>query len=98
MTREQVKELFKFLKYIYPNFEVSSEKVDIWTELLSDQDFSKVMERAKKHSLEHRFPPSIAEIRVYEPPQNEFLNKYQQWQRVGAERIAKQRNRQPNGK
>lgn len=98
MTRDEVKELFKFLKYVYPNFEVSSEKVDIWTELLSDQDFSKVMERAKKHSLEHRFPPSIAEIRVYEPPQNEFLNKYQQWQREGAERIAKQRNRQPDGK
>jgi hypothetical protein len=92
MTREQVKELFKFLKYIYPNFEVSSEKIDIWTELLSDQDFSKVMERAKKHSLEHRFPPSIAEIRVYEPPENEFLKKYQQWQKEGAERIAKQRN------
>lgn len=92
MTREQVKELFKFLKYIYPNLEVSSEKLDIWTELLADQDFSKVMERAKKHSLEHKFPPSIAELRVYEPPANEFLRKRQQWLKEGAERIAKQRN------
>ncbi|MEL3959680.1 replicative helicase loader/inhibitor [Caldifermentibacillus hisashii] len=92
MTRDEVKEIFKFIKYIYPNFEVSSEKIDIWTELLADQDFSTVMKKARKHSLGHKYPPSIAELRVYEAPENNFLKKRQQWLKEGAERIANQRN------
>lgn len=87
MTRDEVKELFKFLKYIYPNFEVTKEKVDIWTELLSDQDFEQVMKRTKDYVKENRYPPAVADLYVPKQQKNEFLEQYQQWLREGAERI-----------
>lgn len=93
MTRDEVKELFKFLKYVYPNFEVSSEKVDIWTELLADQDFEEVMRRAKEYVTENKYPPTVADLYVSKTQQNEFLKQYQQWLKEGAERIEQHKNR-----
>lgn len=88
MTRDEVKGLFKFLKYVYPNFEVSSEKVDIWHELLADQDLNEVMRKAKDHAKTNKYPPSVAEL--YTPKhkeENEFLKQYRQWLKEGGKRI-----------
>lgn len=81
MTRDEVKELFKFLTYVYSNFEVSSEKLDVWTRLLRNQNAKRVMRRAERHALEHRFPPTIADLteRVTEVHKNDFLEKVQKW-------------------
>lgn len=81
MTRDEVKELFKFLTYVYSNFEVSSEKLDVWTRLLRNQNAKRVMQRAERYALEHRFPPTIADLieRVTEVHRNDFLEKVQKW-------------------
>lgn len=81
MTRDEVKELFKFLTYVYSNFEVSSEKLDVWTRLLRNQNAKRVMQRAERHALEHRFPPTIADLieRVTEAHKNDFLEKVKKW-------------------
>lgn len=83
MNREQVKELFKFLTYVYPNFEVSSEKLDVWTRLLRNQNPAKVMQKAEQHSLDNKFPPTIADLseRITEAHSNDFLKKVEQWKR-----------------
>lgn len=63
MTRDQLKTVFKILANVYPNFEVSSEKLDIWHEFLQDQDYEAVMERLKAHVKEKKFIPTIADLR-----------------------------------
>lgn len=63
MTRDQLKTVFKILANVYPNFEVSSEKLDIWHEFLQDQDANAVMERVKAHVKEKKFPPTVADLR-----------------------------------
>ena len=93
MTRNEVKQLFKFLKFVYPNFEVSSEKLDIWAELLADQDFESIIKRAKEFAKENRYPPAVADLYIPKPKKNEYLVKYQQWLKEGAERIEYYKNR-----
>ncbi|WP_051359540.1 replicative helicase loader/inhibitor [Paucisalibacillus globulus] len=80
MDRKQVIELFKLLKSVYPSFEVSTPKVDSWTRLMRKMDFVRVMEKAEQHSLENKFPPTIAEIAAYAPEKNEHLEKMRQWE------------------
>lgn len=81
MNREQVIELFKFVKSVYPTFEVSSKKVDVWTKVMRDMDYYRVMERAEEYVVENKFPPTIADIAAYAPPENETLKQMKEWRR-----------------
>lgn len=81
MDRDQVIELFKLIKNVYPTFEVTTEKVDSWTRLMKKMDFKRVMARAEQHTMENKFPPTIAEIAAYAPEKNEHLEKMKQWER-----------------
>ncbi|MEJ9210096.1 replicative helicase loader/inhibitor [Bacillus smithii] len=62
MTREELKNIFKVLVNVYPNFEVSSEKLNIWYEFLKDSDYQSVLNNTKEYVLSNRFPPSIADL------------------------------------
>lgn len=81
MTREEVVQLFKLLKSFYPNFDVSSEKINHWTWAMKKMDFNRVMAKAQEHVQSNKFPPTIAEIAAYAPKKNEALEKMQQWKR-----------------
>ncbi|GEN30264.1 hypothetical protein HNQ35_000032 [Cerasibacillus quisquiliarum] len=81
MNREQVKQLFKFLVSIYPNFEVSSHKLDVWTRMMKDMDFNRVMAKAETYVTENRFPPTIADLSAYAPDENKHLEQMKQWKR-----------------
>lgn len=81
MNREQVIQLFKLIKSVYPTFEVDTQKVDIWTRLMKDMDFNRVMTKAEEHVQSNKFPPTIAEISAFAPPENETLKKMEQWER-----------------
>ncbi|WP_257475164.1 hypothetical protein [Bacillus sp. MCCB 382] len=63
MTREQVKAVFKTIKFGYPLFEVSPEKLDFWHRNLQDQNPASVMKKAELHVKEKTFPPTIADLR-----------------------------------
>ena len=96
MTKANVLELFKLIKSIYPNFEVTQEKINIWASVMKDMDFDRVMARAREHVQENKFPPTIAEISAYAPKENKALEKMERWQRE-AEQVpdeVKQRFRQ----
>jgi Loader and inhibitor of phage G40P len=66
MNREQVKKLFKRIKDFYDLFEVSSEKVDIWTGLLKNFECEMVMNNLDRHIVSSKYPPTIADL-VNEP-------------------------------
>ena len=62
MNREQVKELLQMIYYSYSRFEVSTEKIDMWQRMLSNQNPATVMRKAEKHIVSEKYPPSIADI------------------------------------
>jgi hypothetical protein len=85
MTKADVLELFKMIKSIYPTFEVTQEKIDIWAKVMKDMDFERVKVRSNEHFATNKFPPTIAEISAYAPPKNETLEKVKQWEKEAAE-------------
>ncbi|CEI81266.1 Loader and inhibitor of phage G40P [Oceanobacillus oncorhynchi] len=85
MTKAEVLELFKLIKSIYPNFEVTQEKIDMWADVMKGMDFDRVMARAKEHVTTNKFPPTIAEISAYAPEKNEHLEKFERWKREAAQ-------------
>lgn len=62
MTREELKEIFKILANVYPQFDVTSEKLDIWHRFLKNQNPAKVMQKAERFVLESKFPPTISDL------------------------------------
>jgi hypothetical protein len=68
LIKKDTLELFKFLKSVFPQFEVDQYKIDTWTKLLANQNPATVMKNAERHVLESKFPPTIADLReVYHP-------------------------------
>lgn len=72
MTREEVIQLFKYIKMSYENFEVNSEKIDYWFNLFKTQDYQSVLKRLKKHVVTSKYPPTISEL--YEEPSESLVN------------------------
>lgn len=62
-TRDHVKEIFKVIKFGYPQFEVNAEKLDFWHKNLKDQNPASLMKKAELHIKEKPFPPTIADLR-----------------------------------
>lgn len=81
MTREQVKQLFKIIVSVYPNFDVDSTKLNIWTSLMRDMDYQRVLEKTKDYMQKNKFPPTIADISAFKPKENEYLEKIIRWKK-----------------
>jgi hypothetical protein len=86
MKREQVKEIFKLIKNTYSQFEVTSEKIDVWAKLLKDQNPAVIMRNAERHVLESRFPPVIADLRErnIEAYNSNILEQIKEWEKNAA--------------
>lgn len=90
MVRDEVKQIFKMVASVYPNFipadkESAAEKLNTWTDLLADQSFVKVQTRVKNHLKTEKFPPTISEIIDHTPKEEEnFLTKLDEWRRNAA--------------
>lgn len=82
MNREQTKEVFKIIKSVYPTFEVSSEKLDVWSKLLREQDYEAVINNTEGYVLNNKFPPTITDIREkkVESRNRSFIDKVKQWE------------------
>jgi hypothetical protein len=83
MTKEQIFEVLQLIGQVYPSFEVTQEKIDVWHRLLKDQNPAVVMRNAEQHVLGNKFPPTIADLReVYHPAYNsKILEQVAQWER-----------------
>lgn len=83
MNRDQVKEVFKLIKNNYSQFEVTSEKVDIWHKMLKDQNPAVVMRNAERHILESKFAPVIADLRErkHEAYESNILEQIKEWEK-----------------
>ena len=88
MTKEQVFEVLSLIGNVYPNFEVTQEKINAWHRLLKDQNPAVIMKNAERHVLESRFVPTIADLReVYHPSyNNNVLEQMKQWEMEASEK------------
>lgn len=93
VTKADVLELFKLIKSVYPTFEVTQNKIDIWANVMKDMDFDRVTVRAKEHIATNKFPPTIAEISAYAPEENKHLEKVEKWKREAAQ-VSESRKRE----
>lgn len=82
MTRDEVKEIFKILNSVYPQFEVTKEKLDIWYGLLRDQNPAIVMRNTERYVLDSKFPPTIADLRERhsEAHNSNILDQIKEWE------------------
>lgn len=75
MTRQQVVELFRYIKMAYENFDVSSDKVDFWHESLKNQSTQNVLNKFKKHVKTNKYPPTISDL-YEEPPESKVNHEH----------------------
>lgn len=86
MKRDQVKEVFKLIKNTYSQFEATSEKIDVWTRLLKDQNPAVVMRNTERYILENKYPPVIADLRErkLEAYNSNILDQIKEWEKNAA--------------
>jgi hypothetical protein len=82
VIKEQVFELMKFLRNVFPSFDFDQDKLNTWHRLLKDQDPVKVMKVAERFALEQKFPPVIADLRERKLNyQTDILSEIKEWER-----------------
>lgn len=63
MNKSETIKLFSLIANAYDMFDVTEEKVELWSGMLADQEFPNVLENFKNHVQREKFPPSIADLR-----------------------------------
>lgn len=86
MNKKEVASLFKFLRSIYPSFEVDQYKINTWSHMLADQDPARVMKNAERFALENKFPPVLADLREknLEAYNSNILKQIKEWEKNAA--------------
>jgi hypothetical protein len=81
VNKEQVFELMKFLRNVFPSFDFDQEKLNTWHRLLKDQDPAKVMKVAERFAMEQKFHPVIADLRERKMNyQTDILVEMKEWE------------------
>ena len=62
MDKKQTGEFMRKLTALYPNFELTRDRIEIWGEMLGDIEFMDAINNLKRYASENRFPPTIADI------------------------------------
>jgi hypothetical protein len=85
MDKSSVLNLFEIMACNYPLFDISDEKLEVWNELLADQDFEKVKRNVLRHIKTEKYPPTIAEIIDHSPKQEtSFIDQLAEMRRNAA--------------
>lgn len=46
----------------YPNFDVNQQKLDLWAEIMKDQEYEYVMSKTREYTLDNKFPPTVSDL------------------------------------
>ena len=77
MDRKETIKLFSLIANAYDMFDITEEKVELWSGMLADQAFNNVLANLKNHIQREKYPPSIADLRGVLPytANDGYLNK-----------------------
>lgn len=92
MNREQAMDILERIAGAYSNFEIYDKRIEVWCDQLEKMPYEPVKHKLKDYTGANNFPPTIADIAVFPPPKNEFLEKVRRWE-AEAERDRKTRER-----
>lgn len=84
MNRDEAIDVLETIRDIYPKFDVSERKAKILLPQLAPMDYELVMEKLSTHTVSHPYPPTIKEIAVYPPEENNHLQLISQWREEAA--------------
>ncbi|WP_261134781.1 replicative helicase loader/inhibitor [Bacillus sp. Marseille-Q3570] len=83
MNKKQTIEVFKTIRDVFPSFEVTQRKIDLWTSLLKNDNPALVMRNTENHLKNEKFPPAIAHIsapKSYEMEKKAYQLKVKKWE------------------
>lgn len=80
MTQQETLSILRYIVAAYSKFEITEDRIIVWSEMLKDSSFQQSLAKVKKHVQDHKFPPSIAEIIAREEPKDEMQQKFKQWE------------------
>ncbi|WP_414052926.1 hypothetical protein [Macrococcus animalis] len=64
MTKDEVKELLKMIKDLYPNFNLNQTVAESWELGMQYADFTKTKEKLLRYHSENKFAPIVSDIKV----------------------------------
>lgn len=67
MNKAETIKLFTLINNSYDMFEISEEKLELWSYMLSDQNFEDVVANFREHVKKEKYPPAISDLRGASP-------------------------------
>lgn len=65
MKKTEMAKLFAIIAEVYPTFEVSEFRIELFRKLLGDLDFAVVEKASYMHISTNKYPPTVAHIRQH---------------------------------
>ncbi|MFD2681839.1 replicative helicase loader/inhibitor [Bacillus seohaeanensis] len=95
MIVEELKQLLTKISTAYPGVKFSDAKAELWYEALKDCDCFLVEKKFSSYIQQNFYPPKIADLYVNtdENPAPSILEKINQWEREGEQRIEEKRDK-----
>ncbi|MFG6147482.1 hypothetical protein [Halobacillus sp. B23F22_1] len=85
MKYDEAVEVLETMEELFSGkFKITKRKLDVFVPELERMAFIPVMEKLFDYAVVHPFPPTLADIAVYEPKKNDHLEKMRQWDEEAA--------------
>ncbi|MCA0970828.1 hypothetical protein LCM20_09520 [Halobacillus litoralis] len=86
MNKNEAIEVLETITELYPRkFEITERVAKMLIPKLLEMDYSGVMNKLSDFAVKSPFPPTIAEIAVYEPEANKHLDQMKAWEAEAAD-------------
>lgn len=86
MTKVDVAKLLTMIAAMYPRFEITDFKIELWFDMIADIPFIVAQTALKKVMMESEFPPTVAQLRKaaveITTPASEIMDAGQAWGEV----------------
>jgi hypothetical protein len=86
LIKKETFELLKAIGSLYPIFEVTQMKIDLWTTILSEQEYEEMLKNLSNYAKYNQFPPKPAdllkedhEVKYMGPTVSETKSMFNQW-------------------
>lgn len=80
MTRDEAIDVLESIAELYPNFQITERKGNLFIPILMKMDYHGVMKKLSHYAQANPFPPMIADIAVFAPEKNTYLERIKRWQ------------------
>ncbi|WP_082232071.1 hypothetical protein [Halobacillus massiliensis] len=85
MTYEEAVDVLEAMSHLYPGrFEVTKRRAEIFIPQLEKMVYEGVLAKLTDYALDNPFPPTLSDIAVYPPKENEYLARMKQWEEEAA--------------